>query len=47
MKKTENDPIAVMVGGLERLVVWAPLLFVLAALGFVGTVTFAVLWWLG
>jgi multisubunit Na+/H+ antiporter MnhF subunit len=47
MKKREsNDPIAIIAGGIE-LAAWVPLLLVLALLGFLGTVTFAVLWWVG
>lgn len=46
-KRRPNDPIGVIVGGLESLVTWFPLLIVLAVLGLVGTVTFAMLWWLG
>lgn len=45
--KNENDPIAIIVGGLEALVTWVPLLFLLTVIGFVGTAVFAVLWWLG
>jgi len=46
MKKHDNDPIAIIVGGLETLLTWFPLLLVLAVMGTVGTAVFAVLWWL-
>jgi len=48
MKKKPEvvDPVKLIVGGLESLVTAVPLLIVVAALSFVGMVTFAVLWWM-
>lgn len=46
-KKLETNPVAIIVGGIEASLTWMFVFAVVAVLGLVGTVTFAMLWWLG
>lgn len=47
MKKRVNDPISIIVGGIESAFLWLTVFAVVAVLGLAGTVTFAMLYWLG